>query len=198
MVSENLTGNPSIEDLVPDTQTGQRAGRPVYAWEDPKAERLGANGGVAAMRDEEKSADEDRRRGYHQAASFYDREALREQLEALQKEDLDLSEKLAGLRPRLAKAQAILSNMRTKKRELSEEKMLSEAASAFRVKGGCGVHRESTGSGASRRHDRRDTHRQEEANVRAYKYGVVVVLHTCLMIQLTADMLASADSGSYI
>lgn len=167
----NLTDPARSEDRVPPR-------RERFAWGDSKAEPLGAGCcAFAAPLAEEKNADEDaRRRGYRQAASFYDREALKEQLEALQKEDRDLAEKDAGLRLRLAKARTTLSAMRTKKRCLSEKKMLGEAAaSVLPAKGTRGVYRESTGNGASGRHEHRDKQREEEANVSS-AFGVVALL----------------------
>lgn len=150
-----------------------KAGQPAFAWDDLKAEYPnpdGVNGKVPA--NEASSAEDedvlrDPRNGQ---AAFYDREALREQIKALQDENRDLSKKEVDLGLRLAKAQATLSGMRTKKRALSEEKILDEAASVVLVKGKAGAHwgekcRDSDGDDASKRHEARDQHRQEEANV---------------------------------
>lgn len=156
-----------------------KAGQPAFAWDDPKAEYSspgGVNGKVPAN-EAPSTEDEGVRRdlGTGPKATFYDREALREQIKALQDENRILSDKEVDLGLRLANAQATLSEMRTKKRALSEEKTLDDAAPVVPVKskaGGRGVHlwggkyRDSTGDGASKRHEARQQQRQEEANVR--------------------------------
>lgn len=171
-----ITMSTRFEQHEPTTSCGLaarvEAGQPTFAWDDLKAE-YASPGGVEskAPRTGGEGAHRDPRKG---RAAFYDREALREQLKALQDENRDLSDKEVGLGLRLAKAQATLSGMRTKKRALSEEKTLDEAASVVPVKGTAGgrsVHiwgrkyRDSNADGASARHEARDQRHQEEANV---------------------------------
>ncbi|CAM9399813.1 unnamed protein product, partial [Scytosiphon promiscuus] len=96
--------------------------QPLYAWDDPQPECLGA------------------RRGNHhhrhprREPSFYDREALQEQLRALQGERVNLSDKREKLDVRLANAQATLLDMRAKKRDLSQAKLIDEAATVLPAK----------------------------------------------------------------
>lgn len=158
------------------------------AWDDLKAEYSGPDGvsGIAPSANEAPSAEDEviLRRDFRKGqASFYDREALREQMQALEDETKDLSDKEVDLGLRLAKAQATLSAMRTKKRDLSEENILDEAASGFPAKqgkagGGRSVHlwgrkyRECNGDGASNRQEARDQQRQEETNVSEWCYGL--------------------------
>lgn len=160
-----------------------QAGQPAFAWDDLKAEYSSpdgvvSSGEVPAANEEAPPAEDNGVRRDHRKsqAAFYDRETLREQIKALQDEDRDLSNNEVDLGLRLAKAQATLSTMRTKKRELSEEKILDEAASIFPAKKAEGrsanlwgrKYRDSDGDGTSKRHEARDQQRQEDTNVSTY------------------------------
>lgn len=108
--------------------------------------------------------------------SFYDREALQEQLQGHEAQRIDLSEKKAQLELRLKEAQMVLLDMRARKRGLSEDKMMGEAASEVLLSNGnvraAGAFRDrkdrqhSNGNGgACRRRETRQQQRDEVANV---------------------------------
>ncbi|CAM9724368.1 unnamed protein product [Ectocarpus sp. 8 AP-2014] len=145
-----------------------KAGKPVYAWDDPGT-RPGASleEGGKAGRDHNRHL-----RHQNNQAPFYDKEALQEQLQGLQAEGIDLSEKETQLGLRLAKAQATLSKMREKKVGLSQAKMLDEVRSVFPAKAADisvgRKHRESesNGDGGGRR-EARSQQRHEETNFAA-------------------------------
>ncbi|CAM9730939.1 unnamed protein product [Ectocarpus sp. 4 AP-2014] len=145
-----------------------KAEKPVYAWDDP-----GTRPG-ALLEEAGKAGRDHNRHLRHQNnhAPFYDKEALQEQLQGLQAEGIDLSEKEIQLGLRLAKAQATLSRMREKKVGLSQAKMLDEVMSVFPAKGADisvgRKHRESesNGDGGGRREARRQQ-RHEETNFAA-------------------------------
>lgn len=159
--------------------TRLKAGQnPATAWDDPAGAAYPGPGGVSgqAPANEEPSAGNGglRRDPRQGQVTFYDREALREQIKALQNEKRDLSNTEVDLGLRLAKAQATLSAMRTKKCALSEEKILSEATSFVPARDKVGrrsenlwgrKYRDKTGDGARNRHEARDLKRQEETNV---------------------------------
>lgn len=155
-----------------------QAGQPTFAWDDLKAEYPSPDRvkGKASANETPATGDARIHRDpLNGRTAFYDREALTEQIKALQDENRELSNEEVDLRLRLAKAQATLSGMRTKKRALSEGKVLDEAASIIPVRSpaaGRSVHhpwgrkhRDSNADGASARHDARDQRHQEEANV---------------------------------
>ncbi|CAM9562423.1 unnamed protein product [Ectocarpus sp. 6 AP-2014] len=142
-----------------------KAGKPVYAWHDP-----GTRPG-ASLEERGKAGRHHDRHLRHQnnQAPFYDKEALQEQLQGLQAEGIDLSEKETQLGLRLAKAQATLSKMREKKVGLSQAKMLDEVMSVFPAKatdisvGRKHRESESNGDGGGRR-EARSQQRHEETN----------------------------------
>ncbi|CBJ27685.1 hypothetical protein Esi_0080_0105 [Ectocarpus siliculosus] len=145
-----------------------KAGKPVYAWDDP-----GTRPG-ASLEERGKAGRHHNRhlRYQNNQAPFYDKEALQEQLQGLQAEGIDLSEKETHLGLRLAKAQATLSKMREKKVGLSQAKMLDEVMSVFPAKAADisvgRKHRESesNGDGGGRR-EARSQQRHEETNFAA-------------------------------
>ncbi|CAN0393235.1 unnamed protein product [Ectocarpus sp. 12 AP-2014] len=143
-------------------------GKPVYAWDDPET-RPGAS-----LEEGGKPGRGHNRHLRHQnnQAPFYDKEALQEQLQGLQAEGIDLSEKETQLGLRLAKAQATLSRMREKKVGLSQAKMLNEVMSVFPSKAADvsvgRKHRESESKGGDGgRREARCQQRHEETNFAA-------------------------------
>ncbi|CAN0512224.1 unnamed protein product [Ectocarpus sp. 12 AP-2014] len=146
-----------------------KAGKPVYAWDDP-----GTRPG-ASLEEGGKAGRDYNRRLRHQSnrAPFYDKEALQEQLQGLQAEGIDLSEKETQLGLRLAKAQSILSRMREKKVGLSQAKMLDDVMSVFPAKAADisvgRKHRESESNGDSGggRREARSQQRHEETTFAA-------------------------------
>lgn len=182
-----------------------KAGKPIYAWDDPSnvysnnndkddddddehqptaeldAAALNAAGQEIMTRDEINLASKHLRHHCHQP-SFYDREALEEKLNAIQETRSRLTEKELGLRDRLVKAEAALTAMRAKKRQLSTAKMLDEV-SKHKTAGKAkytynGPIVESSGLKENTVGDRRDRsggnsderaqQREEQANVRIY------------------------------
>ncbi|CAM9530309.1 unnamed protein product, partial [Ectocarpus fasciculatus] len=142
-----------------------KAGKPLHAWDDP------GNRPGASLQEGEKEGREHSRRLNNQAP-FYDKEALQEQLQGLQAEGIDLSEKETQLGFRLAKAQATLSTMREKKVGLSQAKMLDEVMSVFPAKaadisvGRKHRERECNGDGGGRR-EAKSQQRHDETNFAA-------------------------------
>lgn len=172
---------------------------PFYAWDDPKGECPGLHGVSATAAAEEttavvneapslegdkgKTSHVRRRRENHKInrsnqshqPSFYDREALQEQLQGHETQRSNLYEQEAQLKLRLNKAHMTLSAMRVKKRDLSENKMLDEAASVVLPSKGkvraAGAFRErkdrhNSNGGSCSRLETRKQQREEGANVR--------------------------------
>lgn len=153
--------NPSLAPRV-------KAFQPIHAWDDPQAECLRSD----ARRND------DHHRQRESQSSFYDRESLQEQLRSLHAESIVLTEKKQNLDLRLANAQTTLSDTRAKKRDLSQAKLIDEAAAvsparakptraagpraAFRRDRATDVN----GSGSSTR-KARTNRSQENANVRS-------------------------------
>ncbi|CAM9332018.1 unnamed protein product, partial [Hapterophycus canaliculatus] len=145
-----------------------KAVQPLYAWDDPQAEYPGLDA---------RPSDHQHHRRKSQP-SFYDQEALQEQLRNLQYEGIVLAEKKDRLDLRLTNAQATLSDMRAKKRELSQAKLMEEAAAVLpattKTIGAAGVRAafgrdratDLNGSGSSTREARAKRH-QDNANFAA-------------------------------
>lgn len=138
--------------------------QPIYAWgsapnnhcdPSPQEGKINDNNVAGANTDmllEAKTSHNHQQQ--HLQPSFYDREALQEKLRGLQAEELGLSEREDELRGRLEKAQATLSAMRVRKRQLSTVKLLDQVKAA--------------GSSCCSDNKPRDgrAQRQEEKNVR--------------------------------
>lgn len=154
-----------------------KAGKPVYAWNGPETR-------PRASREEEGKAGRDHNRRFNKQTPFYDKEALQEQLQALQAEGIDLSNKETQLGRRLDKAQATLSSMREKKIGLSQAKMLDEVMSVFPAKAtdisAGSKHRESESNGdGDGRREARSQQRHEETNVSNDFFGELLLLFVC-------------------
>lgn len=166
--------------LVAHNMRGKRGNKPVYAWDDPNQHDSSLpdgkyNGPVCVNEDNifgEKACQQQQQQ---QQASFYDREALQEKLHGLEVERSSLSEREYELRERLEKAQATLSSMRSKKRQLSTAKLLDQVENKAGGNNCCSDQQRSCLSRDGIRYRQQEEHRkdgrlqrQDDNNVRLY------------------------------
>lgn len=107
-----------------DTVGRIKAGKPVYAWDDPDTRYEIEHGVNTADNDDNITVDHH----HKNTPLFYDREALEEKMRELRAEDTHLSTMESGLKDRLRRAEETLSAARAEKRALSTATVVATAA----------------------------------------------------------------------